>query len=220
MNQELSKKGWHLYLHCAVSGLVGGLAWRLVAGTKTINIPMVVGAIGAPLAMWLETRDYRENRRNNAMHRIGRKRRFPPGDGYVMREPLLREEEISMKRLLIFIITLGLIIQLTSIASAGSTTLSLKDAFDAGSVSLTFRAKDSGEKLQVEVKKVLPVSIIAKVDKGTTLFDFGTDSLSIYTDSVIMIDLTAKEEGSFIVKQSGTTRIKSGAVTWKKFPKT
>jgi hypothetical protein len=31
--------------------------------------------------------------------------------------------------------------------------------------------------------------------------------------------LTDKEEGSFIVKQTGNTRITSGAVTWKKFPK-
>lgn len=124
-----------------------------------------------------------------------------------------------MKKMLMSIVTLGLIIQLTSIASAGDKSVLLKDAFDAGSVSLTFRAKDSGEMLQVEVKKVLPVSIIAKVDKGTTMFDFGTDSLSIYTESAILIDLNVKEGGSFVVKQSGNTRIKSGAVTWKKVPK-
>ncbi len=56
---KLSKNGWHLYLHCTVSGLVGGLAWWLVARTNTIIIPMVVGAIIAPLAMWLETRNYK-----------------------------------------------------------------------------------------------------------------------------------------------------------------
>ncbi len=56
---KLSKVGWHLYLRCAVSGLVGGLAWWLVAKTNTAIIPMIVGAVGAPLAMWLETRNYK-----------------------------------------------------------------------------------------------------------------------------------------------------------------
>lgn len=56
---RLPKNGWHLYLHCAVSGLVGGLAWWLIARTNTIIVPIAVGAVGAPLAMWLETRDYK-----------------------------------------------------------------------------------------------------------------------------------------------------------------
>lgn len=125
-----------------------------------------------------------------------------------------------MRIKLMLIITLWLIIHFTSIcSSADNKTIPLKDAFDSGSVSLTFRAKESGVMLQVEVKKVLPVSITAKVDKGSTIFDFGTDELSIYTDSIIMLDLTDKEEGSFVVKQSGNERITSGAVTWTKLPK-
>ena len=54
---KLSKDGWHLYLHCIVSGLVGGLAWWLVAKTNTVITPMIIGGVGAPLAMWFETRN-------------------------------------------------------------------------------------------------------------------------------------------------------------------
>jgi ABC-type uncharacterized transport system permease subunit len=56
---KLSKNGCLLYLHCAVSGLVGGFAWCLVARTNTIIIPVAIGTIGAPLAMWLETRNWK-----------------------------------------------------------------------------------------------------------------------------------------------------------------
>ena len=129
------------------------------------------------------------------------------------------KEDESMKNFILFFIISALISHFSAICSyAEDTTISLKDAFDAGSVSITFSAKASGEMLQVEVKKELPGSLIAKVDKGTTVFDFFGDKMSILTDSVIMVDLTEKEEGSFIVQQSGSSRITSGGVTWKKIP--
>lgn len=120
---------------------------------------------------------------------------------------------------MVLVITIALISHFSVISSfAGDKTISLKDAFDAGAVSLTFSAKASGESLEVEVKKELPGSFIAQVDKGTTIFNFFGDKMSIYTDSIIMVNLTDKEKGSFVVKQQGNSRITSGGVSWKKYP--
>jgi hypothetical protein len=55
----LSKDEWRLYLHSAVAGVIGGLAWWLVARTDaSVFVPMMVGGVGAPIAMWLETRNW------------------------------------------------------------------------------------------------------------------------------------------------------------------
>ena len=114
------------------------------------------------------------------------------------------------------VITLGLIIHFSFICSfAGDKTISLQDAFDAGYVSLTFTAKAPGKMLQVGVKKVSPVSIIAEVDKGNTTFVFGPDKWPIYTDSIIIVDLTDKEEASFIVQKTGSGGLISGSITYK-----
>jgi hypothetical protein len=53
---KLSKKGWRLYLHSVVAGLVAGFAWWLVAKTHNAITPIIIGGLGAPIAMWLEIR--------------------------------------------------------------------------------------------------------------------------------------------------------------------
>jgi hypothetical protein len=47
---------WRLYFHTSIAGLIGGLIWWVVAKTQ-INflIPTMIGAVVAPVAMWLET---------------------------------------------------------------------------------------------------------------------------------------------------------------------
>jgi hypothetical protein len=55
---KFSKNGWRLYLHCVIAGLVAGFMWWLVTKTHNVITPVIIGGIGAPLAMWLETRNY------------------------------------------------------------------------------------------------------------------------------------------------------------------
>jgi branched-subunit amino acid transport protein len=56
----LSKDKWRLYLHSAIAGVVGGLTWWLVARTDaSVFVSMMVGGVGAPIAMWLETRNWK-----------------------------------------------------------------------------------------------------------------------------------------------------------------
>ena len=55
----LSKDKWRIYLHSVVAGIVGGFAWWLVARTGvSFFVSMLVGGVGAPVAMWLETRNW------------------------------------------------------------------------------------------------------------------------------------------------------------------
>jgi hypothetical protein len=50
-----SAANWRLYMFTAISGAGGGLMWWLVAKTSAnITSPILIGAIGAPVAMWLE----------------------------------------------------------------------------------------------------------------------------------------------------------------------
>ncbi len=56
---KLPQNGWYIYLHTVAAGLVGGLAWWGVATTQTnVIIPMLIGGVAAPLAIWIETRYY------------------------------------------------------------------------------------------------------------------------------------------------------------------
>ena len=58
---RLSKEGWRLYALSAVAGLAGGLSWWLLAETHLSPlIPVIIGGIAAPTAMWVETRNQDE----------------------------------------------------------------------------------------------------------------------------------------------------------------
>ncbi|RJQ55189.1 MAG: hypothetical protein C4526_04125 [Nitrospiraceae bacterium] len=103
--------------------------------------------------------------------------------------------------------------------SADESKRTLKEAFDDGAVSLSFRAKNAGNDLQIEVKKVFLPLVVLTVPEGTTTFDFGTDEFTIFTDKKLELDLSKNNEVSFIVQQRGKTKITSGAVTWTKLPK-
>jgi len=84
---------------------------------------------------------------------------------------------------------------------------------------LTFAAKDGGKRLDVKVKRVSVEPMVLKIEKGVTTFDFGRESVTIITDQVIQLDLSEREEGSFVVQQTGNVQITSGAITWTKLPK-
>ena len=95
----------------------------------------------------------------------------------------------------------------------------MKSAFDDGLVSLTFAAKDSGENLEVQVKRVSAEPLSLKIDRGETTFEFGKQSVTIVTDSAIELDLSKQEERSFTVRQRGNVKVTTGAITWTKLPK-
>ena len=100
----------------------------------------------------------------------------------------------------------------------GSAVL-LKDALENGLVSVTFAAKDAGENLEVIAKRMSAKPLRLKVERGETKFEAGEQSITILTDKAIELDLSKKEEGSFIVRQTGNTRITAGSVTWFRQPK-
>jgi hypothetical protein len=100
----------------------------------------------------------------------------------------------------------------------GSAVL-LKDAWENGLVSVTFAAKDAGENLEVIAKRMSSKPLRLKVERGETKFEAGQESIAILTDKALEIDLSKKEEGSFIVRQTGNTRITAGSVTWFRQPK-
>lgn len=96
--------------------------------------------------------------------------------------------------------------------------VSLKDAFDAGAVSLTFIPEESGGKLEVRVDRMDERPLIAQFDKGTTVFEFFSEQVSVSSDRTISIDLREAESASFLVRQEGNTLTTSGVVMWRKLP--
>lgn len=129
-----------------------------------------------------------------------------------------RKTELTMKHLRVLAIAILMGVSCATLCMPAGP-MQLKEAFDDGLVSLTFAAKDSGEKLEVKVERVSSKPLLLTVDRGETRFDFGRESVTIITDSKIQIDLSKKEEGSFMVRQTGNSRITSGAITWTKLPK-
>jgi hypothetical protein len=66
---RLSKEGWRLYALAAVAGLAGGLAWWSVAEPHSSPfVAVIIGGIGAPVAMWAETRNKDTKTANKAVN--------------------------------------------------------------------------------------------------------------------------------------------------------
>jgi hypothetical protein len=56
---RLPRYGCYVYFHAMLAGAVAGLAWWCVAKTHiTVLVPVMIGAIAAPLVMWFETIGY------------------------------------------------------------------------------------------------------------------------------------------------------------------
>ncbi len=92
----------------------------------------------------------------------------------------------------------------------------IKEALEAGVISLTFTGQNDGEDLEIKVEKLGSKPVKINLMKGITLFEFGDNQISIYSDDTIQIDLTAVKSDIITIKQTGNFRIISGSATARK----
>lgn len=96
--------------------------------------------------------------------------------------------------------------------SANATTkgvdeIEFLEAFKGGLIRITLAARDDGHKVEVDIKRRIPMIII--IPRGRTrLGDDGSPELVSETN--IHLDLTTKLQGQVILTQSGSHRILSG----------
>jgi len=93
--------------------------------------------------------------------------------------------------------------------------IEIKEAFEAGFVSVTFTAKENGEKLELKVKKMLSVPLIIVINKGTTTLGGVHEKFSIFTNRETKLDLSRKIEDSVVYYQTGKSRITKESMTMK-----
>jgi hypothetical protein len=124
-----------------------------------------------------------------------------------------------MKTFLVIAAAMWVLLSYPACSRPTGSAVLLKGALENGLVSVTFAARDEGENLEVIVKRRSSKPLLVKVEQGETRFEAGQESITILADKAIEIDLSKKEEGSFIVRQTGNTRITAGSVTWFRQPK-
>lgn len=121
--------------------------------------------------------------------------------------------------LIVFTLGLSFIVNFSAPSSMASQTdiVDIKEAHDAGIVSLTFTGAQNEETLKINIKKVLQVPLIIEIPKGSTAFAHQYGEISIVLQDQMDIDLAKNMEDSVIVNQAGKGRMKGEMSIRKRF---
>jgi len=84
----------------------------------------------------------------------------------------------------------------------------IKEALEAGLISLTFTGAQDDETIKIEAERILSVPMIVAINKGSESFPHRHGEIAIITDERILVDLTDKAQSSLIVSQAGKGRMR------------
>ncbi len=100
-----------------------------------------------------------------------------------------------------------------------ANALDVKQAFEIGRVELTFTGKEQGALLDLKITNVSRETLIVSISKGTTLFNFPRQTISLISEDNKTISLDPAKSTTITLKQGGNPRITSGSMTVRKNPK-
>jgi len=90
----------------------------------------------------------------------------------------------------------------------GFDYVEIKEALEAGLISLYFTGSEDEEKLDIRIELILSVPLIIVINKGSTTFTHSYGKISIMTNERISVDLSKKMQATIMLPQVGKGRIR------------